>query len=289
MGFQTTYSSFSRRIKLGSAGLILLTAIALICPALASPVDTVEPTANDLLRQAIANENIHGREDYYAWMDRVKKPRGSVTKIMVNTPQGILARIVSYDDRPLTPEERQQDDERINRLLDPAIMRQKARKQHEDQQHIERVFDALPDAFHCEYADAQDNRNLRLECSPNPHFSPPNYESQVLQGMKTVILIDRADKRISGLEGTLFKDVNFGWGVLGKLNRGGSIEITRSKVAGKHWCVTRIQLKFEGRVLVVKSLRIEEIETSWEYRPVAKMNVAQALEFLRNVPLEASR
>ncbi len=50
-----------------------------------------------------------------------------------------------------------------------------------------------------------------------------------------------------------------------------------------------MQLKFEGRVLVVKPLKIEENETSWDYRPVPRMTVAQALEFLRNAPAEASR
>ncbi len=280
--------SYSRR-KLRTAGLFFVITIALVCPSLASPADMVEPTANDLLRQAIANEKINGTEDYYAWMNRVQRPRGSITKLMVNTPEGILARVVSYNDRALTPKERQQDDERINRLLDPALMREKKRKQHEDQQHIERVFLALPDAFRCEYAPAHDNRDLRLECSPNPHFSPPNYESQVLQGMKAVFLINRQDKRIAALDGTLFKDVSFGWGVLGKLNRGGSIEITRSRVADKRWFVTRMQLNFEGRILVVKSMKLAETETSWDYRPVPKMTVAQALEYLRSTPVSASQ
>ena len=144
-----------------------------ISPALASPADGGEPKANDLLRQAVANEKLSAREDYYAWMDRVQKPRGCVTKLMVNTPQGILARIVAFNDRALTPDERQQDDERIDRLLDPEMMREKAKKQQEDQQHIERVLFALADAFQCEYAPAgHDDRNLRLECSPNPNFSP---------------------------------------------------------------------------------------------------------------------
>jgi uncharacterized protein YjhX (UPF0386 family) len=269
------------------AGLISAMAIALIYPALARPGDVIEPTANDLLRQAIANEKLNGREDYYAWMDRVQKPRGSITKLMVNTPQGILSRIVAYNDRALTPDERQQDDGRIDRLLDPALMRDKAKKQHEDQQHIERVLFALPDAMHCEYTAAHDDHNLSMECSPNPGFSAPNYESQVLQGMKTTILINRQDKRIASLQGTLFKDVNFGWGVLAKLNRGGNIEITRSKVAGKHWCVTRLQLKFDGRVIVFKALKLEETETSWDYRSVPRMTVAQALEYLRNPPSES--
>ncbi len=107
--------------------------------------------------------------------------------------------------------------------------------------------------------------------------------------MKAAILIDREEKRITRIEGTLFRDVNFGWGVLGRLNRGGCIEITQSKVAGKHWGITRIQLMFEGRVVVVKPLKIEETETSWDYRPVPRMTVAQALEFLRNTTVEVSR
>jgi hypothetical protein len=263
--------------------------LALISPALASPADGGPALkANDLLRQAVANEDLNGRDDYYTWIDRVQKPRGSVTKLMVNTPQGILGRTVALNDKALTTEERQQDDERTHRLLDPQKMREKSKKQQEDQQHIERLLLALPDAFQCEYASsAHEGHNLRLECSPNPNFSPPNYESQILQGMKSVILIDREEKRIAWIEGTLFKDVTFGWGFIGRLNRGGHIEITQSRVAGKHWGLTRMQLYFEGRVIVVKPLKVEQTQTSWDYRPVPRMNVEQALEFLHNSPVEA--
>jgi hypothetical protein len=278
------------RVRLQTARLIFAIVLALISPALASPTDGGEPAlkANDLLRQAVANEKLGGHDDYYAWIDRLQKPRGSVTKLMVNTPQGILARTIAFNDKALTPDERQQDDERTHHLLDPEKMREKAKKQQEDQQHIEHLLFALADAFQCEYAPtAHDDRNLRLECSPNPHFSPPNYESQVLQGMKTVILIDREDKRIARIEGTLFKDVTFGWGFLGRLNRGGSIEITQSRVVGKHWGITWMQLTFEGRVAVVKPLKIQETQTSWDYRPVPRMTVAQALEFLSTSPVQA--
>lgn len=270
--------------SLCTASFIAALTIALIAPVQAQPTDP--PTKpDDLLRQAVKNESTSekdGYDGYYAWMDRLQKPRGSVTKLMVNTPQGILARTLAFNDKSLSATERQQDDERINRLLDPDKMRDKAKKQREDQQHIERLLVALPDAFLCEYSEAaHDEHTLRLECSPNPRFSPPNYESQVLQGMKTVILIDREDRRIARIEGTLFRDVNFGWGFIGRLNRGGHIDITQSKVAGKHWGMTRMQLTFDGRVIVFKPLHIEETETSWDYRGVPRMSVAEALGYLR--------
>jgi hypothetical protein len=280
------------RRALWTASLITAVTIALISPALASRADSIEPSskANDLLRQAVANESINSKDGYYAWMDRLQKPRGSVTKLMVKTPQGILARTVAVNDKPLSVQERQLDDQRIGRLLDPEKMRDKEKKQREDQQHIERLLLALPDAFQCEYVAAgHDERTLRLECSPDPNFSAPNYESQVLQGMKSVIFIDREDKRITKIEGTLFRDVTFGWGFLGRLSRGGRIEITQSKVAGKHWGLTRMQLTFDGRVVVVKPLHIEETETSWDYRSVPGMTTGQALEFLRNGPSRSPR
>jgi hypothetical protein len=288
MSFQVTTNGSMRR----SGSLILAMTLVLISAALASPHHAGEPAlkANDLLRQAVANEKHSGEDDYYAWMDRVQRPRGSVTKLMVNTPHGILARTVAFNDKALTMEERQQDDERTNRLLDPENMREKTKRQHEDQQHVERLLYALPDAFQCEYAGAghEEDRNLRLECSPNSGFSAANYESQVLKGMKTVILIDREEKRITRVEGTLFRDVTFGWGVLGRLSRGGRIEIAQSRVAGKHWGITRMQLTFDGRVVVVKPLHIEETETAWDYRSVPGMAVAQALEFLRDSPAKPS-
>lgn len=278
--------------NLRTTTLALVMALALICPALALHPDLTEPTAkaNDLLRQAVANENPNGKDEYYAWMNRIQKPRGSVTKLMVNTPQGLLSRTVAINDKALSAQERKQDDERINRLLDPEKMREKAKRQREDKQHVERLLYALPDAFRCEYAAAApDDRNLHLECAPNPKFSAPNYESQVLQGMKAVILIHREDKRITRLEGTLFKDVTFGWGFLCRLNRGGRIEISQARIADGHWGINRTQLHFEGRIVVVKPLNLSETETSWDYRAVPSMTVAQALEFLRNGPAILSR
>jgi hypothetical protein len=50
-----------------------------------------------------------------------------------------------------------------------------------------------------------------------------------------------------------------------------------------------MQLDFDGRLIVVKPLHIEETESSWNYRPVSGMTVAQALEFLRSKSGASSR
>jgi hypothetical protein len=288
-GWLSRRSTLSRRDWRSLAlGLVL----AALAPASASAADATAPasTANELLREVIAKEKLTFGDGYLSWLDRVQKPRGSVTKLMVNTPQGILSRVVAIDDQPLTSEERRQDDERINRLLDPAKMKDKYKKQQEDREHVERIFSSLPDAFQCEYASpAPQDGTVHLECSPNPAFSPQNYESQMLLGMKGEITIDRAEKRITRIVGTLFKDVTFGWGFLARLKSGGRVEIAQSRVAGKHWGLTRLQLNFEGNLVMVKPLHVEETKTCWNYRSVPGMSVEQALEFLRSSPVSAAK
>lgn len=262
---------------------ILAAMLVLVAPVLAAQHAAPPASADELLRHAVAKEKAAAQESgFLFWTDRVQKPRGSVTKLMVNTPQGLLSRAVAINDRPLTAEERKQDDQRINRLLDPARMKEKAAKQREDAQHVERVLAALPDAFHCEYAaGAPEDHAYHLDCAPRPGYSPQNYESQVLQGMKATIQIDRQEGRIVRIAGTLFKDVNFGWGFLGRFNRGGRIEIAQAKVAPNHWTIVKMYLVFDGRVIVVKPIHIEQTELCWDHRPVPAMSVAQALDYLR--------
>ncbi|MDR3763429.1 MAG: hypothetical protein P4M01_04965 [Acidobacteriota bacterium] len=262
---------------------ILSVLLAAVLPALAAQHAAPPASADELLRQAVAREKSASKEAYYyVWTDRLQKPRGATTKLMVTTPQGILSRAVAINDRALTADERTQDDQRINRLLDPSRMSEKAAKQREDAQHIQRVLAALPDAFHCEFAaTVPEGRDYHLDCAPRPGYSPQNYESQVLQGMKATILLDRQENRIVRIDGTLFKDVNFGWGFLGRLNRGGRIEIVQTKIAPGHWNIQKMALVFDGRVIVVKPIHIEETELCWDYRPVPAMSVSQALDFLR--------
>lgn len=278
-------SLLSSRLQRPAQWMLLL---ALVLPAPLCAADRATAPAapaNDTLRHAIqAEKSTDARDGYYVWTDRLQKPRGSVTKLMVSTPVGILSRTVAINDRPLTADERKLDDDRINRLLDPAKMQEKAKHQKDDELHIERLLSALPDAFRCEYNTGQhDDRNLHLDCEPNPGFSPKNFESQILQGMKATILIDREDGRLAHIDGTLFKDVSFGMGILGRLSRG-HIEIVQARVVGKHWGIQHLALSFDGRIIVVKPVHIDETETSWDYRSVPAMTVAQALDYLRSAP-----
>ena len=94
--------------------------------------------------------------------------------------------------------------------------------------------------------------------------------------------IDRKAMRIAKIDGTLFKDVDFGWGILGRLYKGGKFIIVQRDVGGGDWEEVQETLQFNGKILMVKSLTIWSTETMTDFRPVpSNLTTAQALDLLQ--------
>jgi hypothetical protein len=276
------------RYPVSAASLMLIVATVCLSVAVgAAEAAQVQPPMPpvELVRKAIANEMENPKTArFYMWMDSVVKPKGSQTRQMIETPEGMIGRLVAINDKPLTPEQRNADDRRINRLLDPAKMREKAKQQKENEQHSQRLLRALPAAFNYAYSGTettpQGHQIVKLEFSPNPDFIPPDRETQVYQAIKGHVWIDTRAMRLAKIDGTLYRDVDFGWGVIGRLYKGGRFIVEQADVGNGHWDTVRMELKFDGKFLMVKHLHLEETETEWDFRPVPKMNVRQALEML---------
>ena len=99
--------------------------------------------------------------------------------------------------------------------------------------------------------------------------------------MAGTLLVDSTEKRIAEIDGTLQKDVSFGWGILGHLDRGGRFVVQQADVGGKHWELTRMELAFTGKVLFFKRLDIRSSDIFSEFRPVPKdLSFAQAVDLL---------
>ena len=101
---------------------------------------------------------------------------------------------------------------------------------------------------------------MHLKFTPNPKFDPPNHETAVYVGMQGDMVIDENAMRIAKIDGTLFRDVDFGWGILGRLYKGGKFIIEQRDVGGR-WETVRETLQFNGRILLFKSLTIDSTET----------------------------
>ncbi len=246
-----------------------------------------EAHPRDFVRVAIYNElHAHANGEHFMWKDTDKKPKATTTKLMIETKQGVISRLISLNGRPLTAQERAQDDVRVNRLLsDPSALRKKQQEQRDDEAHVQKLLAAIPDAFIFKYDGVENSPSGKLvhyTFQPDPNFDAPNHEARVFEGMKGDLLIDLDAKRISKIDATLFQPVDFGWGILGRLDRGGRFLIEQRCIGGTRWETTHSVLHFTGKALMFKPINIQEDETLFDFQRVDNgLSVAQGIEAMK--------
>src|SRR5580704_11705527 len=155
----------------------------------ATPPAPAPADAQALVERALANELRAAQDTGHPVRYRLRKtsPRLTSTKLMVETSQGLVARLVAIDGQPLSAVDEQKEQSRLDGLLsDPS--RQRHRKQSEDADagRALKVLRALPKAFLYEYAGTQANPDapgsslVKFTFKPNPKFNPPDLETQTL-------------------------------------------------------------------------------------------------------------
>jgi len=256
---------------------------------------TAPAQARELLDRALATELRSAQDTSHPMRYRLRKssPRLTSTKDIVETRDGAVARLVSINDKPLSQADEQKEQDRLDALLaDPS--RQRHRKQNEDQDTARalKVLRVLPNAFLYQFAGTGAGPSGKVEkftFRPNPNFTPPDLETQVLTAMTGEIWIDAAQERVTRLEGHLQKDVAFGWGILGRLDKGGWIVIEQADVSTRQWRIVRFRMVMSGRVLFkTKSFDTAEEETQFALLP-AVLGYQQAIQMLRTAAGDATQ
>lgn len=244
----------------------------------------------DLVRRAVANQNAQDADNtHYMYRLTKKKPERTETREMIETDQGVIGRLLMINGRPLSPADRDKEDKRLQRLVtDPQQLAQKQRSQQDDDRRARTMVAALPDAFLYEYAGTKNEEPwgevVMLNFKPNPDFEPPQRETMVYKFMQGTMAIAVPANRMARIEAHLFRDVNFGWGILAHLDQGGSFMVEQKAVEssnGAHWEPSHMVLHFTGKALIFKSIKINEDEATTDIRPAQNMTAAQAVDLLK--------
>ena len=246
------------------------------------------------MRAAVANEVAAANDDSTKHMFRSRKqtPQGSQTRLYVETREAMAGMTIAYNDKPLTPEQMRGEEAHLAGLVaHPEELRHKHSQEQESADHTLRIVKALPDAFLYEYDGEEQgtaglgkigDRLVRLKFRPNPQYHPPSRVEDVLTGMQGVVLIDPTARRIARIDGTLFKEVSFGWGILGHLDKGGHFLVEQTDCGNGSWEISRMSLGFTGRILLFKSIAIKSEEVFSDFRSVpASTTFAQGVEMLK--------
>lgn len=271
---------------------------ARLLPAAQNHAPQLSPV--ELVRQAINNEVASNTSTgrHFMFKDTKKTAHLTQVKLMVETRDATAGLLIANDGRPLSPPERKQEEARLaNYIQNPQELSKKRKQEKEDADHTMRILKALPDAFIYEPDGTEQgtatighpgDELVRLKFHPNPNYDPPTRTEQVLTGMQGYLLIDATEKRLAEINATLFKEVGFGWGILGHLDRGGKFLVEQADVGGHNWELTRMELSFTGKILWVKRLSIQSSETFSDFHPVpSDLTFAQGVELLKKQASQA--
>jgi hypothetical protein len=247
-------------------------------------------SAEALVRATVANEVAAGQAQgpKHMFRDRKQTARGTQTKLYVETSQAMAGMMVATNDQPLAPEQKKAEAEHLAALVsNPEQLRAKEAREKEDEERTLRIMKALPEAFRFEYANGgsgtADEDLVRLNFVPNPQYEPPSHVEQILTGMSGYVVISKKCKRLAKIDGTLFKEVTFGWGFIGHLDKGGHFLVQQGDVDGGDWDIQRMTLSFTGKILLFKSLNISSDEVFSDFRQVPEnLTFAQGVEMLKN-------
>ena len=271
---------------------VCLLGISLLHSQQAEPLQI---SANDLVRETVAREVAEANQPAHMHMFRSRKqtPKGSQTRLYVETKDAMAGMLIAINDQPLSPQQQQAETDHLNWLAgSPEQLRKKRSREKEDADRTLRIVKALPDAFRYEYAGTEPcgpglgkagDPLVKLLFSPNPAYSPPTRVEQVLEGMKGYLLIDAAAHRIARIDGTLFREVSFGWGIFGHLDKGGHFRVQQADVGDGSWEITEMSLKMTGKILLFKSFSMISDETLSDFRSVpSDLTFSKAVELLKN-------
>jgi hypothetical protein len=240
--------------------------------------------AGAVVRRAVANRLAEdAAHQPVRFVLRKQDERRNLTQEIVETPQGDVALLVAVNGTALSTPGRQAERNRLD-LLDqhPEYQEHRRKREAADKGRVDELLKLLPEAFVYRYVStvpcivgeapeiaipeaaatpraspAPVTDCYHMTFRPNPAFDPPNIEAKILRGMAGDIWIEKSDERLFKLNARLTEDVDFGWGIVGRLDKGGTVYLEQTLIGGKDWELTRMKLSLTGKALMVKPLSFQ--------------------------------
>lgn len=267
---------------------------------------------NAMVRRAVANRlaeeaahkplrfALHRKDEHH-----------DITRDVIETPQGDVAMVVAANGAALSPQDRQAQIARLNDLAaHPELQEHRQKREQEDAARVDKLMRLLPDAFIYHYLSTDPCTPTRppdvalpgaptpapaapapvamcyhMSFTPNPQFDPPDAESRILRGMAGDIWMEQSHERVYRLNAHLVADVDFGWGVIGRLDKGGTIYLEQTNIGGDDWELTSMKLNLTGKLLMFKSLTVRLSEEMGRFSPVPpNIDYRQAIRMLEGSP-----
>ncbi len=254
------------------------------------------PNSAYLVREVVYNE-LHDHDSHGYWRYWVERHSDKGTQIhqAVETPDGPVARLESVNGQPVSRETREDDDRRLEKLLSSPSEQAQHRKDYaDDEKRIGRILALLPDAFLYEPAIFEPASAQMPECGcyhmhfhPNPNYPAHSIEARIFHAMAGDLWISVDQKRLVRLDGKLEDNVDFGYGILGRLYKNGWFRLERTHVGATDsgrgdWKTKLLEVHMSGRAMFFKTIARETSEVRGGFERVPSgLSLEQAAIIVR--------
>lgn len=237
-----------------------------------------DPAALETVRSAVAAELRANDTDKSTWTYRESDFTDDKRAVYntIETPQGSLRRLIEMNGHPIAPQAAANESDRIQHYVNDTGAQARARKAgaHDDAQATE-MLKMLPNAFIWTRLSSNGDGEV-LHFRPNPDFDPPDMQSRVMGIMEGEMIVSHDSHRIRSLKGKLSDDIRIGFGILGKLNRGGTFDVERREIIPGHWQITETHVHIGGHALLFKTIGQQEDDVKIDWKPSTAHTLAEA-------------
>jgi len=172
----------------------------------------------------------------------------------------VVTRLILRDGKPIPVDELAKQEERLRKSV--IEMRKTPMKPRFEE---ETWMDEMPDALEFRRAGVVERHGRVAEVYtflPKPGYKARSLRAKAFANIRGKVWVDQADGEMTKLDVEVVEAISVGFGLLGKLDKGTHFEMERKKWDIGVWFEEWQRIRYDLRVLLVKSLR-QEIETKW--------------------------
>lgn len=268
-------------ILFSSATLCLAHSGAAQSPAQNQPATTLpsEPP-RFWIEQAATNEvHIIDADGTFPLRYRQRKidAKGDTTREIIESRDGSVARLIERNGQPITAAEDTSERQRLtDSLSSPSDFIKHHKRDSAMRSDVMNLVRLMPQAMIYTYVPGQPqfpgatSKQIVIDFQPDPKFKPPTLFSGVLTGLAGRFWIDQQTHQLTRGEAHVLHDVDFGWGILGSVHRGGRVAFEQTDAGNGRWVYSHLEEQLTFRVLV-KTLPENAVMTNSDFHQMPAM------------------
>ena len=242
--------------------------LAVLVQGLLWGVPTRAQGARAEVRRDVKVEMAADAADHSVWIfhDDDRKPGNHIVQWVAQTHRGDVKRVIERNGQKVSEQQQRRSIEAF--IHDSEAQARQRRAAQKDARQADSLLKMLPDAFLWTEV-SHDSKTTTFQFQPDPKFHPPDYQARVFAAMAGEMVVDNEQRRIAVFKGKMIRDVNFMWGILGSIQKGGWFEVDRQEIGPGVWEITQSHVHIHGHVLFFKTISQQEddVETDFTREP----------------------